>query len=237
MRKVFLFIALTLTVSSFAQSKSETIVIGRGVVRTQLTNKLIGTYELNEKQDTLIVEMSEMFSVQKALPEMASKLEIDPKKVRYIKEVQPSGKTIYRELAIVIPEGNSAPKPTSKKNSLIAVGYGIGRHTDQLDIKVRYFKTYGIHGIFGNSFYRGDLATHFLFLGASNDFEYMRGTKWQGVMSLGPIAVAKQNTNELEVGMAVIFNVEREFTENLFFGPRLIIGNYNELGFCLSTRF
>jgi len=237
MRKVFLLSLLILSFSCLAQSNSEAIIIGRGVVRTQLTNQIIGKFELSDNKDTLLVEMSQMFNVQKALPTMATKLEIDPSKVRFLKERQPSGKTVYRELAIVIPEVKKNKKASPNSNSIIALGYSIGRHTDQLDIKVRYYNTYGIHGIFGNSFYRGDLSTHFLFLGASNDFEYFRGTKWQGVISLGPIAVAKQNTNELEVGAAIIFNIEREFTENIFFGPRLIIGNYNELGFCLSTRF
>jgi len=89
MRKVFLLSLLTLSFSCLAQSNSEAIIIGRGVVRTQLTNQIIGKFELSDNKDTLLVEMSQMFNVQKALPTMASKLEIDPSKVRFLKEVQP----------------------------------------------------------------------------------------------------------------------------------------------------
>lgn len=219
---------------AFAQ-KNENLVVVNSSIKFENSKKKVADFNVNETQDTLIIDMYEVFDVQKALPLIAEKLQLNPNRTKVITEIRPSGRKIYRDLIIVYP---SKKKKVSKKyDGPLSIAYTIGRHTDQLDLKFNYLNNYGVVASFGNSFYRGDMSRHFLYFGFSRDFDALSGGKWQGVASVGPIAVATHQENELQVGAAAIISLQREFSTNAFFGPRLIIGNYNEIGFTLSTRF
>lgn len=220
---------------AFAQSQKADLVVAKSSIKFENSKKNAAKFKVNETQDTLTIDMYEVFDVQKALPLIAEKLQLNPERTKYITEIRPSGKKIHRDLIIIYPEKKK--KETKPYEGPLSVAYTIGRHTDQFDLKFKYFNNYGIVATFGNSFYRGDLGRHFLYLGFSKDFESLGDGKWQGVASVGPIAVATHQENELSVGAAAVVTLQREFTKNTFFGPKLIIGNYNEIGFSLSTRF
>lgn len=227
---------LTSFATLVAQNKSQDLIVSNNKLKYENGKKVVAEFKTNETLDTLIIDMYELFDVQKALPLIAANLKLNPKRTKYIQEVRPSGKKVYRDLIIVYPE-KVKKKDTKPYDGPLSLAYTLGRHTDQLELKLKYFNNYGVVASFGNSFYRGDLNRHFLYLGLSKDFDRLANTKWQGMASVGPIAVATHQTNELVVGAVANISIQREFTTNTFFGPKIIIGNYNEIGFSLSTRF
>lgn len=237
MKKLILLLHILLVAPQcFAQEKQQKLIVTKNAIKLENGKKVIANFKTNAAQDTLIIDMYEVFNVQKSLPLIAEKLSLNPIRTKYITEIRPEGNRIHRDLLILYPEKKQKAEPKIYEGPL-SVAYTIGRHTDQIDLKFKYLKSYGVIASFGNSFYRGDLDRHFLYIGFSKDFEKLGNTKWQGVASVGPIAVATQLKNELQVGAVAIVGIQREFTTNTFFGPKLIIGNYNEFGFSLSTRF
>ena len=82
---------------AFAQKK-ENLVVVNSSIKFENSKKKVADFNVNETQDTLIIDMYEVFDVQKALPLIAEKLQLNPNRTKVITEIRPSGKKIYRDL-------------------------------------------------------------------------------------------------------------------------------------------
>lgn len=235
MRKLYtLIIALTITSGAMAQEKVESIVIGNGLIRTQDSRDIIGRFYKNDAGDTVTIDLKEYIPMKKSIPRIAQKLAIPKDKTVILKVVEPDNTVVYQEMNILAP---NAQAPVDTLNSPISLGYSIGRHTDQFNVRLRYFKGFGLDFHLGTSIYRGDLNSHFLYLGLSNDFRSVFGTQWDGVFSAGALGMVYYDNNEMTMGPVGIISLQRPFNEVSSFGPKVIFGTHNEVGFSISTRF
>lgn len=235
MRKLYtLIIALTITTGAMAQEKVESIIIGNGLIRTQDSRDIIGRFYKNDAGDTVTIDLKEYIPMKKSIPRIAQKLAIPKDKTTILKVVEPDNTIVYQEMNILAP---NAQAPVDTLNSPISLGYAIGRHTDQFNVRLRYFKGFGLDFHLGTSIYRGDLNSHFMYMGLSNDFRSVFGTQWDGVFSAGALGMVYYDNNEMTMGPVGIITLQRPFNETSSFGPKMIFGTHNEVGFCISTRF
>lgn len=240
MKKVFLIGLFCLTTSvTFAQSQ-DVIVTKRKIVNNS-SGEVIARYELNETKDTLNVTLYREYNINSKIPEITYKINADPKTLKYIKETSTDGTVSHRLLAIVLPEQkerkSKKEKKPEKSPQRISVDYSLGRHTDQFSAKFRYLGSFGIEGSVATSLYRGDVKDNYLYLGLSQDFDDLYYTEWQGHFSLGPIAYAETGKNEIKPGLVVIGSFYRKIDRNFYFGPKIMLGSFNEFSFSISTRF
>jgi hypothetical protein len=242
MKKLLLLCAL-LAPMSLAFGQSSGTIVKKKKILSATTGSTIATYALNEGRDTLLVTLYKEFNINKTLPEMTMKLRVDPKTLKYLKETQPNGSKVYRELSIVIPDskGNKKPKDKAikplKSPKVFSASYALGRHTDQLSGVFRYAGSFGIEGAIATSLHRGDVLDNYLYLGLSQDLDGLYYTKWQGHFSLGPIVLAEAGKNEFTPGLVVIGELQRQIDDNFYFGPKIMLGTFNEFSFSISTRF
>jgi len=230
-----LIIAIMLTATSaMAQEKVEAITIGNGLIRTQDSRDIIGRFYKNDAGDTVTIDLKQMIPVKKALPKISQKLGIPKDKTTILKVVEPNNKVVYQELNILAP---NAKAPADTINSPISLGYSIGRHTDQFNVRLRYFKGFGLDFHLGTSIYRSDLNSHFLYVGLSNDFKSMFGTEWDGIFSAGALGMVYYDNDEMLLGPVGIITIQRDYGPRSSFGPKFIFGAHNEGGFAISTRF
>lgn len=235
MKKLYtLIFALTITSSAFAQEKVESIVIGNGLIRTQDSRDIIGRFYKNNAGDTVTIDLKEYIPMKKSIPRIAQKLAIPKDKTVILKVVEPDNTVVYQEMNILAP---NAQAPADTLNSPISLGYAIGRHTDQFNVRLRYFKGFGLDFHLGTSIYRGDLNSHFLYIGLSNDFRSVFGTEWDGVFSAGALGMVYYDNDEMTLGPVGIITLQRAFNSTSSFGPKVIFGTHNEVGFSISTRF
>jgi len=235
MRRLYtLIIVLTINYGAMAQEKIESIVIGNGIIRTQDRGDIIGRFYKNNAGDTVIIDLKEYIPLKKSIPTISRKLAIPKDKTTILKIKEPDNTIVYQELNIL------APKTQSTVDTLISpisFGYTIGRHTDQFNIRYRYIDSYGFDFQVGTSAHRGDLNFNFLYIGLSSDFRSAYDTQWSGVFSAGAIGLKQYNEDEVIVGPVGIFCIHRPFSKFFSFGPKLIFGTHNELGFSISSRF
>ena len=218
-----------------AQEKVEAIVIGQGVVRTQDSREVVARFYKNGSGDTITIDMKEYIPVKKSLPKIAQKLGIEKNKTTVLKIIEPNNTLTYQTLNILAPD---APETKdSVYNSPISFGYTIGRQTDQFNVRLRYYKNFGVDFQLGTSIYRSDLNSHFLFIGVSNEVQSMFGSNWGGIFSAGAIGMIFYDKNEMITGPVGIIKIQRPYAKNSFFGPKVIFGAHNEIGFSISTRF
>jgi hypothetical protein len=230
-----LIVAIILSATSVtAQEKVEAITIGNGLIRTQDSRDIIGRFYKNDAGDTITIDLKEMIPVKKAIPKISQKLGVPKDKTIILKVVEPNNTIVYQELNILAP--NVKP-PKDTINSPLTLGYSIGRHTDQFNVRLRYNKSFNLDFHLGTSVYRGDLNSHFLFIGLSNEFRSMFGTEWDGVFSAGGLGGVYYENEEMTLGPVGIISIQREYTSKTLFGPKLIFGVHNEVGFAISTRF
>ena len=52
---------------------------------------------------------------------------------------------------------------------------------------------------------------------------------WRGQVSAGPILLLETNTNEMTVTGTFVGSLQKKTSERLSFGPRVMIGGYNEV--------
>jgi hypothetical protein len=236
MKKLSIIIFLLLIgFSSNAQEKVEAVVIGQGVIRTQDSREIVAKFYANKAADTVTIDMTQYVPIKKSLPKIAQRLGIEKDKTTILKVVEPNNTITYQTLNILAPDSNSGADSTY--NSPISLGYAIGRHTDQFNVRLRYYKGFGIDFHLGTSIYRGDLNSHYLFVGLSNDFKSLFGSEWDGVFSAGALGMVFYDNEEMLTGPAGIINIQRPYSKNSSFGPKFIFGAYNEVGFSISTRF
>ena len=236
MKKLSIIIFLFLIgFTSNAQEKVEAVVIGQGVIRTQDSREIVARFYANKGGDTVTIDMAQYVPIKKALPKIAQRLGIEKDKTTILKVVEPNNTITYQTLNILAPDSNGSADSTY--NSPISLGYAIGRHTDQFNVRLRYNKGFGIDFHLGTSIYRGDLNSHFLFVGFSNDFQSLFGSEWGGVFSAGILGMVFYDNEEMLTGPAGIINIQRPYSKNSSFGPKFIFGAYNEVGFSISTRF
>lgn len=186
------------------------------------TDKL-GTFEV--VNDTLKIVKFEKFNVDPFIPEIVLATEKDPKSINWVSESSFMGDGSVRELDVYIPE----PKRTPPLKNNIHINYSVGRHTDQLGIRLKYFKYYGIEAIGGMSVHRSDNYRQFLYLGLSNEMNLFYRAGWRGQVSAGPILLLETNTNEMTVTGTFVGSLQKKTSERLSFGPRVMIGGYNEV--------
>jgi hypothetical protein len=229
---IFLFL---ISFTSNAQEKVEAVVIGQGVIRTQDSREIVARFYANKGGDTVTIDMAQYVPIKKSLPKIAQRLGIEKDKTTILKVVEPNNTITYQTLNILAPDSNGSADSTY--NSPISLGYAIGRHTDQFNVRLRYYKGFGIDFHLGTSIYRGDLNSHFLFVGLSNDFQSLFGSEWGGVFSAGALGMVFYDNEEMLTGPAGIINIQRPYSKNSSFGPKFIFGAYNEVGFSISTRF
>jgi hypothetical protein len=229
---IFLFL---ISFTSNAQEKVEAVVIGQGVIRTQDSREIVARFYANKGGDTVTIDMAQYVPIKKSLPKIAQRLGIEKDKTTILKVVEPNNTITYQTLNILAPDSNGSAD--SIYNSPISLGYAIGRHTDQFNVRLRYYKGFGIDFHLGTSIYRGDLNSHFLFVGLSNDFQSLFGSEWGGVFSAGALGMVFYDNEEMLTGPAGIINIQRPYSKNSSFGPKFIFGAYNEVGFSISTRF
>ena len=235
MKKYFLIVMILFANTSNAQEKIEDISVGNGVIRTLETRRVIARFTKNNSGDTVTINMTEYFPFKKALPEIARKMSVEKGKTTYIRVKDPTNTITYQELSIFVP--NSKQDPDSTINNSISFNYAIGRHTDQFGVKINYINHYALDFQIGTSIYRGDLNQHFLYFGLCNEFNSIYGSDWAGSFSAGAIGISYFDTDELTFGAVGIITLSKKFAKNSFFGPKLIFGKHNELGFSISTRF
>jgi len=183
----------------------------------------LGTFEV--VSDTLKIVKFEKFNVDPFIPEIVLSTDVDPKAIHYISESSFMGQGSVRELDVFIPDA----KRTPPVKNMVHLNYSIGRHTDQLGIRIKYYQYYGIEAIGGTSLHRGDNKMNFLYLGLSNEMNLFYRAGWRGQISAGPILIAESNVNEMTVTGAVVGSLQKRATERLTFGPRVIVGGYNEV--------
>ena len=229
---IFLFL---IGLTSNAQEKVEAVVIGQGVIRTQDSREIVARFYANKGGDTITIDMVQYVPVKKSLPKIAQRLGIEKDKTTILKVVEPNNTITYQTLNILAPDSDGSADSTY--NSPISLGYAIGRHTDQFNVRIRYNKGFGIDFHLGTSIYRGDLNSHFLFVGLSNDFQSLFGSEWSGVFSAGALGMVFYDNEEMLIGPVGIINIQRPYSKNSSFGPKFIFGAYNEVGFSISTRF
>ena len=229
---IFLFL---IGFTSNAQEKVEAVVIGQGVIRTQDSREIVARFYANKGGDTVTIDMAQYVPIKKSLPKIAQRLGIEKDKTTILKVVEPNNTITYQTLNILAPDSNGSADSTY--NSPISLGYAIGRHTDQFNVRLRYYKGFGIDFHLGTSIYRGDLNSHFLFVGLSNDFQSLFGSEWGGVFSAGALGMGFYDNEEMLTGPVGIINIQRPYSKNSSFGPKFIFGAYNEVGFSISTRF
>lgn len=189
---------------------------------------LFGTEKLGNFEvvfDTLKIVKFQKFNVDPFIPEIVLATEKDPKSIHYISESSFMGDGSVRELDVYIPD----TKRTPPVNSRVHLNYSVGRHTDQLGIRVKYFKYYGVEAIGGTSIHRGDNQNHFMYLGLSNEMNLFYRAGWRGQISAGPILLVETNTNEMTVTGAVVGSLQKRASDRLTFGPRIMVGGYNEV--------
>lgn len=236
MRKLCTLIFLFLFVfSSKAQEKIEAVVIGQGVIRTQDAREIVGRFYKNKTGDTVTIDLKQYIPIKKSLPKIAQNLGIEKDKTTILKIAEPNNTITYQTLNILVPDSNEGSDTTY--NSPISLGYAIGRHTDQFNVRLRYYKGFGLDFHLGTSIYRGDLNSHFLFVGLSNDFQSLFGSEWGGVFSAGALGMVFYDKEEVITGPVGIIKIQRPYSNNSFFGPKVIFGAHNEVGFSISTRF
>tara|TARA_B110000503_G_scaffold17759_1_gene25940 strand:+ start:8934 stop:9644 length:711 start_codon:yes stop_codon:yes gene_type:complete len=229
-----LIVLMLFALSAQAQKKIEAIVIGQRVVRTQDSREIVARFYKNDAGDTVTIDMTEFIPLQKSLPKIAQNLGIEKNKTTILKVVEPDNTITYQTLNILAPDIAKARDSTSY--SPISLGYSIGRHTDQFNVNLRYYKSFGVGFHLGTSIYRGDLNSHFLFIGLYNDFQSIFGTEWGGVFSAGAMGIVFYDKEGMITGPVGIIKIQRPYAKNLFFGPKFIFGAHNEVGFSISTR-
>ena len=183
----------------------------------------IGTFEL--VSDTLKIVLFEKADVESMIPDMVIALEIDPKSVRYISESSFMGSGSIRELEVYIP----SPKKIAPSKDRFQFSYSLGRHTDMVSLRLKYFRYYGIDATLGTSIHRLDNSRNFAYLGLSNEFNQFYKLGWRGHASVGPVLMVTSNTNEMTVSGAACLSLQRSFGKNAYFGPKWFVGGYNEL--------
>lgn len=217
MKKILSLALLLFSISAVSQNyklEEKSILSGE--------NK-IGTFEL--VSDTLKIVLFEKADVESMIPDMVIALEIDPKSVRYISESSFMGSGSIRELEVYIPN----PKKTAPSKDRIQFSYSLGRHTDMVSLRLKYFRYYGIDATLGTSVHRTDNERHFAYLGLSNEFNQFYKLGWRGHASIGPVLMVTSNTNEMTVSGAACLSLQRSFGKNAYFGPKWFVGGYNEL--------
>lgn len=183
----------------------------------------LGTFEV--VSDTLKIVKFEKFNVDPFIPEIVLSTDKDPKAIHYISESSFMGEGFVRELDVFIPD----VKRTPPVKNVVHINYSVGRHTDQLGIRIKYYQYYGIEAIAGTSLHRGDNQMNFLYLGLSNEMNLFYRAGWRGQVSAGPILLAESNVNEMTVTGAVVGSLQKRATDRFTFGPRVIVGGYNEV--------
>ena len=235
MRKLYiLIIALTMTTGVMAQEKVESIIIGNGVIRTQDSRDIIGRFYKNDGGDTVTIDLKEYIPIKKSIPRISQKLALPKDKTTILKVIEPDNTIVYQEMNILAPISQA---PIDTINTPLSLGYAIGRHTDQFNFRLRYYKGFGLDFHVGTSIYRGDLNRHFIYMGLSNDFSSIFGTQWDGVFSAGSLVMRYYDNDQMTLGPVGILTLQRSYSENSSFGPKVIFGTHNELGFSISTRF
>lgn len=238
MKKLLATICLTIVaVNLHAQEnkKIESIIIGNGVIRTQDSRDIVARFYANEAEDTVTINMNEFIPVKKALPQIAQKLRLKKGKTTFLKLIEPDNTVVYQSLDILAPDRKAVNADIYK--SPVSLGYSIGRHTDQYNVRFRLDKGYGIDIHYGTSLYRGDVNAQFFYLGLSNEVNSILGSNWAGVFSAGAIGLTFYQNDEMILGPVGIIKFERPFTKTSLFGPKFIFGAHNEIGFAISTRF
>jgi hypothetical protein len=188
----------------------------------------VGTYLVTS--DTLKIVLFEDIDVDKLIPDMILAMKEDPKSINYISESSFTGKGSIRRVDVYIP----SKKKFTPSSDRIQLSYNLGRHTDILSAKLKYFKSYGIEAAFATSLHRGDNKDHFLYLGLSSDFNLFYRSGWRGSFSAGPILQAKTGQNELLVSATTCTTFNKSLGKNSYFGPKLYLGLYNELALGLT---
>jgi hypothetical protein len=217
MKKILSLALLFLSISAMSQNyklEEKSILSGE--------NK-IGTFEL--VADTLKIVLFEKANVESMVPNMVIELGVDPKAVHYISESSFMGKGSIRELEVYIP----SPKKTPPSKDRVQFAYNLGRHTDMVSLRLKYYRYYGIDATLGTSIHRIDNQKNFAYLGLSNEFNQFYRLGWRGHASIGPILMVTSNTNEMSVSGAACLSLQKSFGANAYFGPKWIIGGYNEL--------
>lgn len=241
--KKFLLLCALIAPMSLAFGQSSGTIVKKKKILNATTGATIATYKLNEGRDTLKVSLNTKFNINRTLPEMSMKLRVDPETLKYVAETQPNGNMVYRELSIVVPESKGEKKPIEKaikplkSPKVFSASYAMGRHTDQFSGVFRYAGSFGIEGSIATSLHRGDVFDNYLYLGLSQDFDGLYYTKWQGHFSLGPIVVAEAGKSEFTPGLVVVGALHRQIDRNFYFGPKIMLGSFNEFSFTISTRF
>ena len=161
-------------------------------------------------------------------------VEVPKDKTTILKVIEPDNTIVYQEMNILAPISQT---PIDTINTPLSLGYAIGRHTDQFNFRLRYYKGFGLDFHVGTSIYRGDLNRHFIYMGLSNDFSSIFGTQWDGVFSAGSLVMRYYDNDQMTMGPVGILTLQRSYSENSSFGPKVIFGTHNELGFSISTRF
>lgn len=225
---------------AFGQSKKP--IVAKNKIVNSSNGDIMARFNLSEGKDTLIVELYDDFNVNPSVPEMTEKLKADPELLKYIQETLQDGTVNHRALTIVVPEQKGKkdlPKKIQplKSPKRFSIDYSLGRHTDQFSGKFRYAGSFGIEGTVATSLYRGDVSDNYLYLGLSQDFDQLYYTKWQGHFSLGPIVNVQAGTSEILPGLVVVGSLYRQIDGNFYFGPKIMLGSFNELSFSISTRF
>lgn len=190
----------------------------------------VGSYEI--VMDTLKIVKFEEFDIDALIPEMVVSKQIDPKSIHFISESSFMGEGSVRELEVYIPE----PKKTPPSKQTFSSNFSLGRHTDMIGLRVKYYKYYGIEAIAGTSVHRTDTEKNFLFLGLSNEMNLFYRSGWKGHVALGPILYVETGVNEMVVTGAASVSI-RKSMNRLSFGPRLLIGGYNELALEMALSF
>ncbi|CAI8228036.1 MAG: Uncharacterised protein [Flavobacteriaceae bacterium] len=190
----------------------------------------VGSYDI--VMDTLKIVKFEEFNVDDLIPEMVVSKEVDPTSIKYISESSFLGEGSVRNLEVYIP----APKKTPPAKQNFNMNYSLGRHTDIVGLRVKYYRYFGIEALAGISVHRTDSEKNFMFLGLSNEMNLFYRTGWKGHVALGPLLYAETGVNEMTVTGAASISL-RKSTNNWSFGPRLLIGGYNELAFEMALSF
>jgi len=218
MRKLLLAITImlfpTLGIAQALEIEGNDLLLG--------TEK-IGNFDV--VNDTLKIVKFEKFNVDPFIPEIVLATGKDPKSIHYISESSFMGEGSVRELDVYIPDAKRTPPVKNRMH----LNYSVGRHTDQLGIRVKYFKYYGVEAIAGTSIHRSDNQINFMYLGLSNEMNLFYRTGWRGQVSLGPVLLAESGVNEMTITGAGCFSLQKRATDRLTFGPRIMVGGYNEV--------
>lgn len=193
-------------------------------------NEKVGSYDII--MDTLKIVKFEEFNIDNLIPEMIVSKKVDPTIVKYISESSFLGEGSVRNLEVYIPE----PKKTPPARQNFNMNFSLGRHTDIVGMRVKYYRYYGIEALAGISLHRTDSEKNFLFLGLSNEMNLFYRSGWKGHVALGPLLFAETGVNEMSVTGAASISL-RKSTNNWSFGPRLLIGGYNELALEMALSF